>query len=184
MTNNKYVKLSKKMSYALRHEPEQFNITIDKEGYVDLMEFSQKLKIAVEDIKKVVETSEKNRFSILDGKIRANQGHSSKKVELSMEKLFYDDLPEYFYHGTKEKFLGSIQKDGLLPQSRHHVHLSIEEKTAKEVAERRKDQENIIFKIDARELYNHTRIFKSENGVILVEKVPAKLLNIHRKYRT
>ena len=34
--NNRYVRLSKTMSVALRHDPDSFGIELDKEGWVDV----------------------------------------------------------------------------------------------------------------------------------------------------
>lgn len=38
--------------------------------------------------------------------------------------------PDILYHGTGEKYVSSIDKEGLLPKSRLYVHLSKDEDTA------------------------------------------------------
>jgi len=50
--------------------------------------------------------------------IRANQGHSVD-VELGYGAV---EPPEILYHGTAERFLGSIKREGLVKGKRHHVH--------------------------------------------------------------
>jgi putative RNA 2'-phosphotransferase len=50
-------------------------------------------------------------------------------------------------HGTVERFLPSILKDGLIRGRRHHVHLSKDVETATKVGARR--GKPVILKIDA-----------------------------------
>jgi putative RNA 2'-phosphotransferase len=120
-----------------------------------------------------VETSDKKRFSVSpDGlRIRAAQGHSVS-VELGLSP---QEPPPVLYHGTAMRFVEAILSQGLKPQSRQHVHLSLDEATALRVGERH--GKPYIFRVNA--LVMHTRGFKfylSENGVWLTDYVPAEFL--------
>ena len=44
--------------------------------------------------------------------------------------------PEILYHGTGEKFVASIDEQGLIPKSRLYVHLSGDIDTARKVGQR------------------------------------------------
>ena len=59
-----------------------------------------------------VETNDKQRFAFDEtgDRIRANQGHSVE-VDLQLEER---EPPEFLYHGTVERFLPSILKEGLV----------------------------------------------------------------------
>lgn len=163
--------LSKLMSYWLRHNPDDIGITLDEEGWVDFDTFVGRAEISEETIRKVVEECDKQRFSIKDGKIRANQGHS-----VSLEMTFDEINPPYFlYHGTVDKYLSSIFKDGLKPMKRHHVHLSKDVTVAKDVGGRRGKPKILI--IDANQMHEDgVKFYLSENGVYLVDKVEMKYL--------
>ena len=81
--NNRYVRLSKIMSVALRHDPDSFGIELDEEGWVDVDKLLDALRkhkrwegITEEDFHTVMSVSDKKRFEISDGHIRALYGHS------------------------------------------------------------------------------------------------------------
>ena len=62
-------------------------------------------------------------------RIRANQGHSIQ-VDVELEEK---TPPEILYHGTGEKSVASILEQGLLPQSRLYVHLSLTSEISRQV---------------------------------------------------
>ena len=64
--------------------------------------------------------------------IRANQGHSIS-VDVELEEK---EPPEFLYHGTGEKYVASIDAQGLVPKSRLYVHLSADVDTARKVGQR------------------------------------------------
>lgn len=104
------VKLSKALSYILRHGAEKEKITMRSDGYVKVSDILIKPKFkqyTFEDVQRVVETNEKKRFALIQGDpdlldsenikdwyIRANQGHSIKTIEVEMKPLTkIEDFP-------------------------------------------------------------------------------------------
>jgi putative RNA 2'-phosphotransferase len=173
-------KISKLLSYVLRHKPESIGISLDKEGWTDIdvliSKCAPRLEFTREDLARVVENNDKQRFAISDDgqKIRANQGHTAD-VNLSFEKK---TPPDMLYHGTQKSFLGSIQKKGLLPGKRHHVHMSDNLVTAEQVGARRGANSYVILTIDCKEMVKDgVEFFLSENGVWLTDKVESKYIN-------
>ena len=70
------INISKTISYALRHKPEEFGLTLDSEGWVDIdvfieafANYRQPIHISENDIKAIIDSSEKKRFEISNGKI-------------------------------------------------------------------------------------------------------------------
>lgn len=125
------------------------------------------------DLLKLVDDSDKKRFSISDDgqRIRAAQGHSVT-VELNLTP---QEPPHALYHGTATRFVSSILADGLKPQSRQQVHLSADETTAHHVGQRH--GKPVILKIEA--LGMHAKGFKfflTENGVWLTDYVPPEFV--------
>lgn len=143
--------ISKKMSYALRHNPDKYGITLDEYGYTDLRGFIKALNrmhhfnppITEATIRDVMAHSNKQRFAIENGKIAALYGHSVPGIIKHKPAI----PPKVLYHGTARHFIPSIMKQGLLPMGRQYVHLSSDIPTAKQVGLRR-DNHPVILQID------------------------------------
>ncbi|MFT3924748.1 MAG: RNA 2'-phosphotransferase [Myxococcales bacterium] len=168
-------RLSKTLSYVLRHQPEAFGLALDAAGWVgtdDLLAAlrSRGHRVSRADLERVVRASDKQRFALSeDGRsIRANQGHSTP-VELGYEPR---EPPARLYHGTVARFVASIRMHGLQKGQRHHVHLSESPETAIAVGARR--GRPVVLLIDAAAMHaaGHS-FFCSANGVWLTEQVPA-----------
>lgn len=168
---------SKFLSYVLRHRPDVVGITLDSEGWCDLEDLLQKTKIPRGVLYDIVDGDEKQRYSLSPDatKIRANQGHSAKGVKLTFKKAV---PPVTLFHGTSEKVLADIMKEGLKPMNRHHVHLSADVDVAKSVGGRRKGDVTIL-RVDAKQMLSDGhKFFLSDNGVWLVDFVNPKYLTV------
>ena len=178
MQKNQMVKISKKLSYVLRHHPESIELVLDEEGWVEvdmlLDRFSNNyFPITLENLKEVVAQNDKKRFALSDDEvyIRASQGHSIH-IDLGYTTI---KPPERLYHGTATRFVHSIREQGLKKQRRHHVHLSADEETAIKVGGRH--GKPVILIVNALEMHQQGHeFFESENGVWLTESVPVKYL--------
>jgi putative RNA 2'-phosphotransferase len=177
MERAQLVRLSKRMSLALRHDPAGAGITLDPAGWVPVEEFLAALRIERASLDEVVATSDKQRFKVERGadgveRIRANQGHSVP-VELGLTPA---DPPATLYHGTSAAVADSIRATGLHKGGRHHVHLSADTATAQRVGARRPG-EVVIFTVDAAAMAQDGHVFyRSDNGVWLTDAVPAQYL--------
>lgn len=169
--------ISKFLSLVLRHKPETIGITLDSQGWANVNELlagmqKQGKKVTVKDLEQIVSEDSKGRYSLKDGKIRANQGHSIK-VDL---ELVAKQPPKDLFHGTPEKFVDVILKEGLKPMNRHHVHLSADVDTAQTVGARRGKPHIFTIKT-AQMLADGFEFYQSENGVWLVDNVPPQYLH-------
>ena len=180
---------SKYLSYLLRHKPEAANLSLDKEGWCPLDQLLENTDFTLEELEKIVAEDAKGRYSfqyweMADAgipttrepiSIRANQGHSTSSVRLTFKKAV---PPVKLFHGAGQAVLDKIRKDGLKPMSRHHVHLSADLETAEQVGGRRRSG-YIILEVDAKSmLADGIEFFLSDNGVWLVDHVPAKYLKV------
>lgn len=172
------VRISKFLSYVLRHRPEKIGLTLDKQGWANVSELLSKAAaagtaITLDELKSVVEHNDNKRFVLSDDatRIRAAQGHS---IEVDL-KLKVKTPPVLLYHGTVEKFIGDIRKQGLRPMNRHDVHLSADRDTASRVASRR--GKPVILVIDTRPMLRDGCQFRvSDNGVWLIPEVPPRYI--------
>jgi len=160
--------------------PEKENLTMDDYGYVTVQELTKKLDISKGALDWIVDNNNKKRYSYNEKKtkIRANQGHSIEVI-IEMDKV--TDIDELF-HGTIEKHLKSIKKDGLLKMKRQHVHMSGDKDTAVDVGKRhvRNYRDKLLLLVihikKMRE--DGYKIYKSANGVYLTEHVPPRYISI------
>lgn len=178
MTPDHLIQASKQLSRILRHRPDSVGVELDAHGWCDVDELLAKLAgqgtaITREELEVIVATSEKKRFAFTTDlkRIRANQGHSVP-VDLQLREKV---PPSVLYHGTVRRHMQAILKKGLLPMTRHHVHLSPDVATATAVGSRRGPP--VILVVDTfRMNKDGHRFFISENNVWLTERVPAKYL--------
>ena len=172
-----YTKLSRFLSLILRHKPEIIGIELDEHGWAEVAALiegvNKKHTINMDILEKIVRTDDKQRYSFTEDRtlIRANQGHSILvDVELPITKP-----PKELWHGTAEKYVVSIEKNGLISKSRLYVHLSVDIETAVKVGGRH--GKPIVYKIDAEQMDKDGYTFYlSVNGVWLTKTVPVQYL--------
>lgn len=171
--------LSKEISYALRHAPWEYNLEMDEDGWVPVIQLlsalhmSEKWKdINENSLIEMIMKSKKKRHEIKNGKIRAFYGHSIPMKILKDEKC----PPNYLYHGTARRNLDFIKEKGLLPQNRQYVHLSQDIETAQNVGKRHDDRP-IILLINAKEAYEGgIKFYYGNEKVWLADNVPYKYI--------
>jgi len=170
---SKDTKISKKLSYHLRHRPDELDLEMDFEGWVNIKDVLTGLKITREELDRVVATNSKKRFKISGNKIRASQGHTWKSVKLSFPEKTPPDL---LYHGTTHQRFNLIYKSGAIKKmERHHVHLSSDFKDAMEVGKRHRNETAKVILIDAKTmLEDGKKFYLSDNNVWLTEEVEVK----------
>ena len=171
---------SKFISLILRHKPEVIGISLDEHGWANVDELiagiskTQPIDMAI--LEQIVAEDEKQRYSFNEDHtlIRANQGHSIP-VDVELEEK---EPPEYLYHGTGEKYVASIEAQGLIPKSRLYVHLSPDADTARRVGQRH--GKPVIFAVKSGEMYRDgMKFYRSVNGVWLVKEVPRRYLDLY-----
>lgn len=151
ITNRELKFISKKMSYALRHNPKKYGISRNEYGYTDLDDFIAAMNrvhhfspaLTKETIDEVIARSNKKRFAIRGNKICALYGHSIPGIIKHQAAV----PPAILFHGTARRFMPSIDKLGLLPMQRQFVHLSTDVATARAVGMRH-DSHPVILQVD------------------------------------
>ena len=176
--SNKLTQKSRFLSLVLRHKPQTIGVTLDGCGWVEIDSLLKAMAahgkgMSRSELESVVANNDKKRFAISDDgkRIRAVQGHSVD-VDLNLKR---GHPPDTLYHGTVERFLKPILREGLKPMDRHHVHLSPDRRTAFKVGSRR--GKAVILEVDARRMTDdRMEFFVSDNGVWLVDRVPPEYL--------
>ena len=166
-------RISKYMCLILRHRPDTIGIALDEHGWANVDELLNGLEINISELEFIVKTDDKQRYSFNEDKtlIRANQGHSIP-VDVELEEV---EPPECLWHGTGEKYVANINKEGLISKSRLYVHLSSDLETATTVGKRHGLP--IIYRVAAQDMFKDGfKFYLSKNGVWLTKNVPINYL--------
>lgn len=172
--------LSKFLSLVLRHRPETIGIRLDEQGWTPVDLLLQQLGAQGhatnrEILDYIVASNNKKRFAFSeDGRfIRASQGHS-----VTIDHGYQPQQPPaVLYHGTARHSTASIFKTGLEKRKRHHVHLSADPDTARQVGSRHGSP--VVLCVNAPAMYEQGHaFFLSDNGVWLCDHVPPAFLQL------
>lgn len=186
-------RLSKFLSGALRHFPEDVGLSLDDRGWVawtDLVaaatdRYPWADETAVEG---VVPTDPKGRFERDGGgprppgsrttagdadRVRAAYGHS---VAVDLEPTDAP-VPDTLYHGTAPENVDAIEREGLQPMGRQQVHLSASVEDARAVG-RRHAPDPVVFEVDSAALMEDSRVTKRGRETYTVDRVPPSYLRV------
>lgn len=176
--NMNNIKLSKFVSYILRHNPASINIELDSRGYANVDALIEGIRKKGYDINKeilesIVQNDEKQRYAFNEdkSKINANYGHSID-VKLDLKTA---NPPEILYHGTSKDFVANILKEGIKKQNRQFVHLSTDEETALKVGKRHGAP--VVLKIRAQDMVKDgIKLYKTDSNIWLTDYVHPKYI--------
>jgi putative RNA 2'-phosphotransferase len=178
MSPDRQTKLSKYLSYHLRHAPQELGLILEPGGWVSIDALltamaQDRHPTTRAELAAIVVSSDKQRFAIdpTGQKVRANQGHSTA-VDLQLTPL---NPPATLYHGTPATALSTILAQGLQKMARHHVHLTADRQMASKVGAR--SGKPVILQVDAAAMAAAGLVFYcSDNGVWLTDAVPPQYL--------
>ncbi|NUM37344.1 MAG: RNA 2'-phosphotransferase [Candidatus Brocadiae bacterium] len=175
-------KLQRFLVYVLRHHPAELEISLGKDGFVDMQSILNGLKkhksyswAKYQDIVEAVNSQkDKQRLEIQGNQIRARYGHSNR----ASEEIHYNPAapPQFLYHGTAESNLASIFQNGLLPVSRKYVHLSDTKEIAQRVARRHSQKTCLLVVLCEEAKKAGISFYHPEPQIWLVEKMPPGFL--------
>jgi putative RNA 2'-phosphotransferase len=172
------VRVSRTLSFWLRHRPDAAGLQLDAAGWADTAAVLHSLAregLALDraGLQRLVAANDKQRFELSEdgARIRARQGHS---IDVQGDWVRATP-PDTLFHGTVERFMPAILAEGLKPMGRHHVHLSPDEATARRVAARRGSP--VVLAVAAGRLAAAGQPFwLSSNGVWLTDRVAPEAL--------
>lgn len=183
MDRRQRIRLSKYLARHLRHRPERLGLRIQRGGWVDIDELLgalQRHSIEVDRaaLDELIQESEKPRFSFdaSGSRFRANYGHS---IPLELD-LAPSRPPNALFHGTAERFVDRIMREGIKPMGRRYVHLFEEHQDAWTVG--RRHGRPAILRVDARTLAADGQIvYRAAPGVWLTDVIqPDYLYGLER----
>ena len=172
--------ISRKVSYALRHRPQEFGLVLDAQGFVavdDLLAAlnaqDTHLNVTRADLEEIISTSPKQRHEIAGDRIRALYGHSGSQHMQAQPAC----PPDVLYHGTSHAAAATILQEGLKPMGRQYVHLSADVTTAHAVGVRH-DASPVLLVVDAAAAHAAgVAFYRGNDQVWLADAVPARYIS-------
>ncbi|KAJ3969383.1 KptA family-domain-containing protein [Lentinula raphanica] len=176
------LKISKTLSWLLRHQGRFEGIDIRSDGYArvgDVLKHLSMRSVEFLDIEDVVKKDSKGRFTLTyegdrpEGDhwwIRANQGHSMEAADLELERVNSIERIPVALHGTTEEAWRHISKQGISRMNRNHIHLAqgFENGVGSQVFSGIRKSSRILIYIDIEKaLADGIRFYLSTNGVVL-----------------
>lgn len=107
---------SRKLAYLLRH-----SCLPDHNGWVSTSVLVQECGFTTQKLEHIVFEDDKGRFELSEDNsyVRALYGHS-----IDVDLWLIPSLPPaIIYHGTTDRYIESIMKEGLKARKRNYVHL-------------------------------------------------------------
>jgi len=178
-------RMSKTLSYTLRHGAKNDGIAMRSDGYVSVKDLLSSPKFSALDfstLESIVQQDKKQRYHMLldpssdessgvvnSWWIRANQGHSLKDVNIDGKDILSASEIPMAVHGTNMNAWPSISKQGLSRMSRNHIHLAQSLAGKDGVSGMRKSADVFIY-IDVQKAIDAGfKFLLSTNGVVLTE---------------
>jgi putative RNA 2'-phosphotransferase len=159
---------SRRISRLLRHTAGERGLTMSADGWSSIEDVLRVLGMDRFALDQAVKDNDKQRLQVDGERIRACQGHSlvgmpvtCEALENSWERVHPDHL---LWHGTSREALPAIQRDGLLPGRRTHVHLA----PSKDSHVGRRTAVEVLLGVDPGNL----TVYRAPNGVLLTRFVP------------
>jgi putative RNA 2'-phosphotransferase len=174
------------LAYALRHNPRQFGVALDEEGFADLDELVIGIRFSNYDwalldrpaVETALLTSSPDRFECRDGRIRTRYGHT---IQLATPGDRVSP-PEILFHGTPAAALAVIARDGLRPMNRAFVHLTASPDYADQVATSKGG--GVVLRIRSREASDAgVEFFQANPRVWLVRELAHQFIDSVRPIR-
>jgi len=167
-------KISKKLSWLLRHGAAEAGIEMDPAGWVEVDAVLAYLRLSPEVLRGIVETNTKQRLQLEASKIRACQGHSLEGTAVTLEALERSWTPftgPRLWHGTSLDAALVIAREGIEARQRTHVHCT----STPDSNVGKRANVAVLLGIDAARLHEQGYPpFAASNGVVLVRFVPAQ----------
>lgn len=175
--------ISKEVSYALRHAPEEFGLTLDPEGWVSTDELVNTINarhsnlqtpVTAELLQKLNAEAEKQRWEFGNNEVRALYGHSTDERIIKQPAI----PPAQLWHGTNSAAWEQIRQTGLKPMNRQYVHLSSTRETAMTVGRRRTSQVIMLCIDTQKAIDTGNNFYHGNQDTWLADTVPAEFISV------
>jgi putative RNA 2'-phosphotransferase len=176
------VRLSKTLSFLLRHKPDAGDLTLDDDGWTSLDAAAgaagklMRRRVESDDVVQMLEAARVKRFEIEDGRIRAQADRRQKRRATP---------PDILYHATTNTRIEDARRIRHLGGGGKPVFLSADEGQAWRVAHRMKTEVPRVLYVDTTRARRHgVRFFQNRRtGLYTANRIPvADVLNLQENF--
>ncbi|MBR3781176.1 MAG: RNA 2'-phosphotransferase [Clostridia bacterium] len=168
-----------KLSFVLRHRPENIGLTLDRYGWAKVDElidkFDKTCGLDFSCLEKIVEGSSFKQFTFNEDKtlIRANYGHSIPVLFENKEEI----PPECLYYAINEECMPDIEKEGPIKQDGVYVYLVQDILPA--VCMGSRYGQPVIYRVDSKKMTEDGfKFYHAKNLLWLTNKVPKEYVEM------
>lgn len=171
-------RITRSLAYMLRHQPEQFDLELDEYGFADMDDVVQALNerlgepVEEEDVRVAVESGDRVRYEIAQGRIRALYGHSIEVKPGESAKP-----PTLLYVGVSKGDAERAHKYGLRPGRRSFLHLALNPEDALETG-RRTSRDYVVITVNALDAWEEGINFYDRKALFLSDPIPTHFLRV------
>ena len=174
--------VSRLLSHALRHEPWKYQIDLDEDGWATIGQVIAAIqeqgpawrKVGTDDLRRVVDGAGGGRHEYVEGRIRARYGHSVRQLP----GFPVEPPPASLYHGTSRATVEAVLREGLLPQGRQYVHLSVRRSRAEEVGRRRDEAPVLLLVMSGKAMESGVEFHRATDSVWLARWIPPNFIGL------
>lgn len=165
-------RLTRSLAYMLRHQPDEFDLEVDRYGWAELGEVVRALTervgspIEEEDVHEALAAADRPRYEVKEGKIRALYGHS-----IEVDPGDSDEPPDELYAVVRGRDVPNVERDGLKSVRRTFIHLSLTKDDARD-AGRRLARRYAVVTVAAGDAWEDGIDFYDRTSIFLSEDVP------------
>lgn len=171
-------RLSRFLALILRHKPESVGLTLDPAGFVDIATMVAALAtqpgwswVSADAVHHLAQ-QDGRRYEVVENRIRARYGHTVAIDTPGAPAV----PPEWLYYGVPPASVDRLRVEGLHPQDRQFVHLSVTRQEALAIA-RRHDTDALVITILGRQASSSgVAFFQASAGIYLARAIPPQFL--------
>ncbi|MEM9800715.1 MAG: RNA 2'-phosphotransferase, partial [Planctomycetota bacterium] len=130
-------RITRALAFMLRHQPEEFDLELDRFGWAGLEDVLYALQERIgssleeEDVLDAIEASDRPRYEVDEGRIRALYGHS-----FPIDPGEPTEPPDELFIGVGSRDAARAEESGLRSGRRAFLHLARTEDEAREAGRR------------------------------------------------
>lgn len=178
-------RLSKTLSFLLRHRPDAAGLKLDPDGWAPLAETVagvaklMKRPVTVEDLHSMLADARVKRFAIEDGSEPRIRAIADRRAEPKVQP------PDILYHAVLDEEIAAAREGGqLLPDPRRPLFLSDDEAAAWRVVHRRRGDGQVLY-VDSTRARRHGVRFRrhKRSDLYTADRLPlADVLNLQPRF--
>lgn len=175
-------RITRSLAFMLRHQPEEFDLELDRHGFGDLEDVVCALNerlgdpIEAKDVSEAIDAGDRQRYEISDGKIRALYGHS-----FPVDPGESVEPPEELFVGVGSRDADRASRSGLHSGRRAFLHLARTFDEAREMG-RRAAPEYAVITVHALDAWEDGIDFYDRISLFLSESIPTEFIEVGEVY--